>query len=94
MQYFTLSNLEFFKNLIFYFRKLKERWYENFIINNFSRNHGTLHILKILDREPAPNTHYDNYLRIFCLQEKYLQPTDEKALVVLRNLRFRRRKLR
>ena len=61
-------------------------------MNSFGRSYGTSYVLKILDGEPAPNTHYGDHLRIFCPQEKYLQLAGEELLKITYNLRFRKKK--
>ena len=91
-QYFTLGDLVFIKDSTPHLGKLTEQWYGPFIINNFGRNHGALYVLKTLDGKPAPNMYHGDHLRIFYLQEGYLCPADEEPLVVIRNLRFRRKK--
>lgn len=77
MQFFILYDLVLLKNLTLYFRKLIEQLCRSFIIDSFSRNHSALYVLKILDRRPALNTHYNNYLRIFYLQKQYLRLVDK-----------------
>lgn len=89
MQYFILSNLTLFKDSIFYLGKFIKQWQRPYIINSFGRDHGTLYILKILDKKSAPNTYYGDHLCIFHPQEKYLQPTDKELLKITHNLRFR-----
>ena len=92
MQYFFPDDFVLLQNSTSHLRKLTKQWREPFIIDSFGRNHGVLYILKTLDRERAPNTYYDDYLRIFRLQKGYLRPTDKEPLQVIHNLRFKRKK--
>ena len=91
-QYFSLGDFLLLKDLTPHLGKLTEWWRRPFIIDSFDGNHGALYVLKTLDGEPAPNTHHGDHLRIFRLQEGYLQPTDEEPLQITYNLRFRKKK--
>ena len=92
MQYFCPSNFVLLKDSTPHLGKLIEQWWGPFIINNFDGDHGASYVLKTLDGEPVPNTHQGNRLRIFRLQEGYLQPADEEPLPITRNLCFKRKK--
>lgn len=72
-EYFTLVDFVFLKNSTVHLRNLIEQWCKPFIINNFDRNHGASYILKILSRQPASNTHHDEHLRIFFMNDIYGQ---------------------
>ena len=92
MQYFNPGNFVLLRDLTPHLGKLTERWRGPFLINSFGGDHGTSYTLKTLDGKSAPNIHHDDHLRIFCLREGYLRPTDKERLKVTRNLRFRREK--
>lgn len=69
-----------------------KQWRGSFIINSFGKNHGASYVLKTLDGNSATNTPHGNHLRIFYPRKRYLRPADKESLVVMRNLRFRRKK--
>lgn len=92
MQYFILDNLILLKYSTYHFEKLIEWWCRPFIINNFDENYSASNVLKTLDRKPVFNTHYGDHLRIFYTQEKFLCLANEEPLVVIYNLRFRKKK--
>ena len=92
IQYFKSGDFVLLKDSTPHLAKLTEQWRGPFIIDSFGEDHGASYILKILEGEPALNTHHSDYLHIFRPREGYLRPTDKEPLQVTRNLRYRRKR--